>query len=270
MSECLELVTQTTLGLATLGDRITGGTANFSCTVFNMTGPDYSLNWYKWDDKTQQNTLVQKSRRNDSSHLKGETFLFSLLNVTKNNSGIYFCSLISFHLKEHTITESHKANLTVTERVPEPRPEETPKEKEKEDNGKEIQPQERDYQEVPLLAVVGAGLLFVLAALCYFLIKAIHRRRSMYWVAMGSSVNIFLSSCCLQEEDPPAVSVYTVDYGVLEFHAADSATRAPPKVFSSDRTEYATIIFPQEKPITVDPDKKNRRAKHCPDSARPC
>uniref|UniRef100_A0A8D0DSD1 Ig-like domain-containing protein n=1 Tax=Salvator merianae TaxID=96440 RepID=A0A8D0DSD1_SALMN len=190
----------------------TGGTANFSCTVFNMTGPDYSLNWYKWDDKTQQNTLVQKSRRNDSSHLKGETFLFSLLNVTKNNSGIYFCSLISFHLKEHTITESHKANLTVTGL---------------------IEFFEKHLSPPPLLSSVscieqGVGL-------------------------DDPGVNIFLSSCCLQEEDPPAVSVYTVDYGVLEFHAADSATRAPPKVFSSDRTEYATIIFPQEKPITTSP-----------------
>uniref|UniRef100_A0A8D0DSD3 Ig-like domain-containing protein n=1 Tax=Salvator merianae TaxID=96440 RepID=A0A8D0DSD3_SALMN len=200
----------------------TGGTANFSCTVFNMTGPDYSLNWYKWDDKTQQNTLVQKSRRNDSSHLKGETFLFSLLNVTKNNSGIYFCSLISFHLKEHTITESHKANLTVTGLI-----------------------EFFEYSN-SLSLHIKRTLLLGLSALTSLWSKTM--------------VNIFLSSCCLQEEDPPAVSVYTVDYGVLEFHAADSATRAPPKVFSSDRTEYATIIFPQEKPITVDPDKKNRRA----------
>lgn len=59
-----------------------------------------------------------------------------------------------------------------------------------------------------------------------------------------------------KEEKPPVVSVSTVDYGVLEFQW-DQCTQVPPETRPVDQTEYATIIFPEEKPVTPERGKKH-------------
>lgn len=60
-----------------------------------------------------------------------------------------------------------------------------------------------------------------------------------------------------KEEKPPTVSVSTVDYGVLEFQW-DQCTQVPPETQPVDQTEYATIIFPEEKPVTPERGKKHQ------------
>lgn len=58
-----------------------------------------------------------------------------------------------------------------------------------------------------------------------------------------------------KEEKPPVVSVSTVDYGVLEFQT-DQRTPVLPETWPVEQTEYATIIFPEEKPVTPEWGKK--------------
>lgn len=59
-----------------------------------------------------------------------------------------------------------------------------------------------------------------------------------------------------KEEKPPVVSVSTVDYGVLEFQW-DQHIQVPPETSPVDQTEYATIIFSEEKPVTPERGKKH-------------
>lgn len=72
-----------------------------------------------------------------------------------------------------------------------------------------------------------------------------------------------------KEEKPPVVSVSTVDYGVLEFQREQRApVAAEPRPL--EKTEYATIIFPEEKPVTPERGKRHRdeRTRQLP--SQPC
>uniref|UniRef100_A0A8C3Y124 Ig-like domain-containing protein n=1 Tax=Catharus ustulatus TaxID=91951 RepID=A0A8C3Y124_CATUS len=72
-----------------------------------------------------------------------------------------------------------------------------------------------------------------------------------------------------KEEKPPVVSISTVDYGVLEFQR-DQCTPVPPKTWPVEQTEYATIVFPEEKPVTPERGKKHldERTRQLP--SQPC
>lgn len=72
-----------------------------------------------------------------------------------------------------------------------------------------------------------------------------------------------------KEEKPPVVSVSTVDYGVLEFQR-DQHTPVLPRSWPVEQTEYATIIFPEEKPVTPERGKKHldERTRQLP--SQPC
>lgn len=74
----------------------------------------------------------------------------------------------------------------------------------------------------------------------------------------------------LQKEDQlPVVSISTVDYGVLEFQR-DQSSPVPPKTQPVEQTEYATIVFPEEKPVTPERGKKHldERTRQLP--SQPC
>lgn len=72
----------------------------------------------------------------------------------------------------------------------------------------------------------------------------------------------------LQEEKPPAVTVYTVDYGVLEFQQ-DENTKTPEESFPADQTEYATIVFSEERPVTPERGKKTKNQRACQTRTQP-
>lgn len=72
-----------------------------------------------------------------------------------------------------------------------------------------------------------------------------------------------------KEEKPPVVPVPTVDYGVLEFQR-DQYTQVLPETRLVDQTEYATIIFPEEKPITPERGKKHQNERTWQLQSQPC
>ncbi|XP_061490517.1 programmed cell death protein 1 isoform X2 [Rhineura floridana] len=225
-------------------------TATFTCNISKVSDFNYSLNWYKLSDDGQPGRLDSRNKKYNIAQLNAQTFTMEILNLERNDSGTYFCGLISFSISA-TLRESNRANLTVTEKAPEPRLQEEGKEKEEE--------KKNGYGEI-ILAVIGGVVLFlVLLSLCYFLINFNRKRQEEKLQDENAPL----------EEGPPAVTVFTVDYGVLEFRAADTAQRAPHKCFSSDQTEYATVIFPQEKPLAADRDKKTKKQRCRPDRPQP-
>ena len=72
-----------------------------------------------------------------------------------------------------------------------------------------------------------------------------------------------------KEEKPPIVSVSTVDYGELEFQR-DQHTQFPPETQPVDQTEYATIVFPEEKPVTPERGKKHQDERTRQLQSQPC
>lgn len=72
-----------------------------------------------------------------------------------------------------------------------------------------------------------------------------------------------------KEEKPPMVSVSTVDYGVLEFQR-DKRAQVPPETQPVDQTEYATIIFSEDKPVTPERGKKHQDEKTQQLQLQPC
>ncbi|XP_030311736.1 programmed cell death protein 1 isoform X2 [Calypte anna] len=73
----------------------------------------------------------------------------------------------------------------------------------------------------------------------------------------------------VNEDKPPVVSVSTVDYGVLEFQC-NPCPHIPPEIRLADQTEYATIIFPEKKPVTPECGKKHQEERTQQLQSQPC
>lgn len=86
------------------------------------------------------------------------------------------------------------------------------------------------------------------------------------WTGDGSQRGVLSLQ---KEEKPPVVSVSTVDYGVLEFQW-DPHTQLPPETCPDDQTEYATIIFPEEKPVTPERGKRHLDERTWQPPSQPC
>ncbi|XP_044312191.1 programmed cell death protein 1 [Varanus komodoensis] len=244
-----------------------GETAVFTCNTSNVLTSQYHLNWYKMDSRGQPERLEssKNTRKYNITRLNSGTFKMQIRNVQKNDSGTYSCTLLAFSLNE-TLKESNKANLTVTEKPnPEPRPteEERRKEEEEEEEEEEEKPESGHPNHSTLLvAIGGAGLVVLLVSVCFFLATVLRKRKGQ---KRSQDENAPL------EEEPPGVTVFTVDYGVLQFQAPGTAKKAPPaKRTASEQTEYATIVFPPEKPGPAEADKAARRSpRACPGSRPP-
>lgn len=65
------------------------------------------------------------------------------------------------------------------------------------------------------------------------------------------------------------VPVPTVDYGVLEFQR-DPHSQVPLETCPAEQTEYATIVFPEEKPITPERGKRHKDERMWQLPSQPC
>ncbi|XP_067322439.1 programmed cell death protein 1 [Anolis sagrei] len=228
-----------------------GTTAEFTCNISNAVISEDSVIWYKFD-ASKQPVKLDPSNKNkyNITRLGPQTFRMRILNLERNDSGLYCCKRVAI-LTSHALTESNYGNLTVTEIVPtsgSPEDEYKKDDDDDDDDGKENE--NVDHQiSLTAIGVLGLVLVLVLASLCFFLIKVIRRRQER---GKPHDENAPL------EAEPPAVAVFTVDYGVLEFQARKNFPPPSPKPQPLDQTEYATIIFPTEKP---EPMKNTKRTK---------
>ncbi|NWI49918.1 PDCD1 protein, partial [Calyptomena viridis] len=214
-----------------------GGIATFSCNISmeNDSGSEYSLNWYKETNHSQAQKIAEIVQNNSMTktekyRLTNHTpvFKIEILNLHQNDSGSYYCGLIAF-FEPDKVMESDRSQLMVTA-VPEMNATEEP-------DTEEGSPS--DHIKAMLLGILLLAGVVVLLIFGYLTVT--YRR--------GVSLQ--------KEEKPPVVSISTVDYGVLEFER-DRCTQVPPETCPVDQTEYATIIFPEEKPFTLEQGKKHQ------------
>ncbi|NXD69763.1 PDCD1 protein, partial [Eolophus roseicapillus] len=222
-----------------------GGSATFFCNISmeNDSSLEYSLNWYKETNHSQAQKIAEFNPQisQTNSQMKTEKYLltnhtpafkFEILNLHQNDSGSYFCGLINF-FEPNKLMESNRSQLVVTA---------APEKMNATDEPEMEESNPPDYNKAMLLGILLLAGAVVLLISGYLTIT--YRRGGMI-PCRGHA-----------EEKPPVVSVSTVDYGVLEFQC-DQHIQVPPETSPVDQTEYATIIFPEEKPVTPERGKKH-------------
>nr|XP_056705899.1 programmed cell death protein 1 [Euleptes europaea] len=209
-----------------------GDTAVFTCKFPNVIASEYKHNWYREYNESQTRKITELKEKHDSGKYSGKysvtrvdshTFEVKILNLEKTDAGKYYCGLIAIS-STRPVIESNRSILMVTEKANATAEPDLQEEEEEEENG------ERNGKEIPLAFIGGAGLFLGLAFLGFLLFKAVRRKKEE---VTRPSENAPL------EEEPPAVNIFTVDYGILEFPA-----KPPPKRPPEEKTEYATIVFP--------------------------
>ncbi|KFQ83876.1 Programmed cell death protein 1, partial [Phoenicopterus ruber ruber] len=222
-----------------------GGSATFFCNISmeNDSGSEYSLNWYKETNHSQAQKIAGISWNNTQTktekyRLTNHTpaFKIEILNLHQNDSGSYYCGLITF-FEPDKVMESNRSRLEVTAAPEKINATREPAMEE----GNPL-----DHIKVVLLGILLLGGVIVLLIFGYL---AVTYRRGDVQKPPSENTPV--------EEKPPVVSTSTVDYGVLEFQW-DQRIQVPPETWPVDQTEYATIVFPEEKPITPERGKKHQ------------
>ncbi|NWI04472.1 PDCD1 protein, partial [Tichodroma muraria] len=221
-----------------------GDKATFFCNISmeNDSGSEYSLNWYKETNHSQAQKTAEISRykpmtETEKYRLVNHTPVFEIeiLNLHQNDSGSYYCGLITF-FEPDKVVESNRSQLIVTA-APQINATDKP-EKEESNSSKHIK-----TMLLGILPLAGVVVLLIFGYLTFT-----YRRGGMIPLeAMQTQFGTW---------NPPMVSISTVDYGVLEFQR-DQHTPVTPKTRPVEQTEYATIIFPEEKPVTPERGKKH-------------
>ncbi|KAM9615973.1 programmed cell death protein 1 [Morphnus guianensis] len=235
-----------------------GSSATFFCNISmeNDSGSEYSLNWYKETNHGQAQKIAEISRNNPQT--KTEKYLLSnhtpafkieILNLHQDDSGSYYCGLITF-FEPDKVMESNRSHLVVTAAP------------EKTNATDEPETEEGNTPNHSRAVLVGILLLTGAVVLLIFGYLTVTYRRGD--VQKPPSENI-----PAKEEKPPMVSISTVDYGVLEFQW-DQHTQVPPETRPVDQTEYATIVFPEEKPVTPERGKKHQDERTWQLQLQPC
>ncbi|NWR20884.1 PDCD1 protein, partial [Emberiza fucata] len=225
-----------------------GDKATFFCNISmeNDSGSEYNLNWYKETNHSQAQKTAEMSRykpmtETEKYRLINRTPVFEIeiLNLHQNDSGCYYCGLITFY-EPNKVMESKRAQLIVTAA---PQVNATDEPEMEEGNPSE-------HIKAMLLGILLLAGVVVLLIFGYLTFT--YRRGGI--IPLEATQTQFGTWA---QPGPPMVFVSTVDYGVLEFQR-DQHSPVPPKTQPVEQTEYATIIFPEEKPVTPERGKKRR------------
>ncbi|NXG62876.1 PDCD1 protein, partial [Hemiprocne comata] len=215
-----------------------GGSATFFCNISmnKNSSSEYSINWYKETNHSQGQKIAGISGKNRQMNMEKylltnhtPSFKIEILNLHQNDSGSYYCGLINF-FESNKLMESNRSHLVVTAAP------------EKTNATDEPEIEEGNLPDHVKAMLLGILLLAGAVVLLIFGCRTIMYRR-------GGMIPHEDCAALRGWEKPPVVSVSTVDYGELEFQW-HSCPRVPLETWPVDQTEYATIIFPEEKPIT--------------------
>ncbi|NXU42044.1 PDCD1 protein, partial [Drymodes brunneopygia] len=221
-----------------------GDKATFFCNISmeNNSGSLWYLNWYKEINHSQAQKTAEISRykpmtETEKYRLINHTSFFEIeiLNLHQNDSGFYYCGLITFS-EPDKVMESNRSQLIVTA-APQMNATDEP------------EMEEGNPSEHIKAMLLGILLLAGVVVLLIFGYLTFTYRR-------GGMIRLEALQTLQKEEKPPVVFVSTVDYGVLEFQR-DQRTAVPAEARPAEQTEYATIIFPEEKPVTPERGKKH-------------
>ncbi|XP_068020064.1 programmed cell death protein 1 isoform X1 [Melanerpes formicivorus] len=234
-----------------------GSSATFFCNVSveNDSELEYSLNWYKESNHSQGQKIAGISR--NSLQTKTEKYVLTnhtsafkieILNLHQSDSGSYYCGLITF--KPNKVIESNRSHLVVTAAPESTNPTEEPELEEG---------NPPDHTKAVLLSILLLAGLVVLLVFGY--ITVMHRRGDVQKPPSEKAPE--------KEEKPTMVPLPTMDYGVLEFQV-DQHAQVPFETCLVTHTEYATIIFPEEKPVTPERGKKRQDERTRQLQLQPC
>ncbi|NWY12103.1 PDCD1 protein, partial [Aphelocoma coerulescens] len=222
--------------------------ATFFCNISmeNDSGSEYSLNWYKETNHSQAQKTAEISPRKTMTETEkyrlinhAPVFKIEILNLHQNDSGSYYCGLITI-FEPDKVMESNRSQLMVTAA---PQMNATDEPEMEEGNPSE-------HIKAMLLGILLLAGVVVLLIFGYLTFT--YRRGGMIPLeAMQTQFGTWA-----QPDKPPVVFISTVDYGVLEFQR-DQCTPVPTETQPVEQTEYATIIFPEEKPVTPERGKKH-------------
>ncbi|RMC02072.1 hypothetical protein DUI87_21234 [Hirundo rustica rustica] len=241
------------------------------CAILLCCGPMLTCCRRAEPKKTAEISRYKPMTETEKYRLINHTPVFEIeiLNLHQNDSGSYYCGLITF-FEPDKVMESSRSQLIVTA-APQMNATDEPEMEE----GSPSEHVKAMLLGILLLAGVVVLLIFGCLTLMYRR-GDVQKPHSENMPADASELILSLAvegACagdgsCLQmlnhhhgvtlqkEEKPPVVSVSTVDYGVLEFQR-DQHTPVPLKTWPVEQTEYATIIFPEEKPVTPERGKKH-------------
>ncbi|NXJ07539.1 PDCD1 protein, partial [Odontophorus gujanensis] len=216
--------------------RPAGSSATFICNIsMENSSLEFNLNWYQKTNNSSPQKIAgiirnipQKKMEKYLLFNDTPVFKMEILNLHQNDSGFYYCGLITFS-RFDKVVESNHSQLVVTE---------APEKTNIIDELDEEESSPPDHIKAVLLGTLLLAGVIVLLLFGYIIIN--NRRADVQKPSSGNT---------LVEVKPPMVSVSTVDYGVLEFQR-DSRSQVLPETCPAEQTEYATIIFPEEKPIT--------------------
>ncbi|XP_064021600.1 programmed cell death protein 1 [Pogoniulus pusillus] len=235
-----------------------GSSATFFCNISmeNNSKLEYNLNWYKETNHSQgqkiagisHNELQRKTEKYLVTNHTG-VFKMEILNLHQNDSGSYYCGLIAF-FEPNKVIESNRSHLVVTAALEMTNPTDEPEIEEG---------SPPDHIKPVLLSILLLAGLVVLLIFGY--ITAVHRRGDVQKPPSEKAPE--------KEEKPTMAPVPTVDYGVLEFQV-DQQAHVPQETWLVGHTEYATIIFPEEKPATPERGKKRQDERTWQLQLQPC
>ncbi|NWI42576.1 PDCD1 protein, partial [Picathartes gymnocephalus] len=219
-----------------------GDKATFFCNISmeNDSCSEYRLNWYKETNNSQAQKTAEISRYKPMTETEKyrlinhiPVFEIEILNLYQNDSGSYYCGLITI-FEPDKVMESNRSQLIVTA-APQMNATDEPE-------IEEGSPSEHiKAMLLGILLLAGVVVLLIFGYLTFT-----YSRGGM----------IPLEAMLIPPGKPPVVSISTVDYGVLEFQR-DQCTPGPPETRLVEQTEYATIIFPEEIPVTPERGKKH-------------
>ncbi|XP_042676269.1 programmed cell death protein 1 [Centrocercus urophasianus] len=237
--------------------RPVGSSATFICNIsMENSSLEFNLNWYQKTNNSSPQKIAGiirniPQKKMDKYQLFNDTpvFKMEILNLHQNDSGFYYCGLITFS-RSDKVVESNHSQLVVTEASEKPNTTEKPSEEES---------SPPDHIKAVLLGTLLLAGVIVLLLFGYIIIN--NRRADVQKSSSGNTL--------AEEVKPPVVSVSTVDYGVLEFQK-DPRSQVPPETCPAEQTEYATIIFPEEKPITPERGKRHKDERMWQLPSQPC
>lgn len=205
-----------------------GENATFTCNISALDYTPGNINWYK----NQKEKIAEVNHyKNNRLRIVTNWTLWEaklhIVNVTFNDSGEYYCGLLNVSVSDQVIVSeasvlivknfsSAVAAPTTNADLPESKPNSL------------------------TISIISYSVILTLV-----LLLAIGSAIILIWYKQRN--NIPQPQQQDLEKPPQDPSVYTVNYGILEF-GASQPYRKSAELRVSEQVEYATIMFPQQTP----------------------
>ncbi|XP_075720206.1 programmed cell death protein 1 [Rhinoderma darwinii] len=220
-----------------------GVNATFTCNISALNYNPEDINWYR---NTAQNTSIKiadlKCSENSRMYISTDWTLreakLLIVNVTFNDSGKYFCTHVNVSESGQIITSDmselfvNSFPSTVTDKT----------------KLKDLPESNPDSQKISIISTSIILALLLLLAIGSTLIFMWYKQRNNNSQPQQQDL----------EKLPQDPSVYTVNYGILDFGASQPCRKSP-NLSVLEQVEYATIMFPQQTPSMAE--KRGRSAQ---------